>query len=125
MGVDACGASSCTRTTPLYAMGQQGSSLGGKDGKDGKKEEKKRKYEPPPAPTRVGKRKKKRKGELGGGAAKLPQVTPSTRCRLRLLKLERVKDFLLMKEEYIQNQARLKPQEEKNEEERTKVDEIR
>ena len=56
-------------------MGQQGSSLGGKDGKDGKKEEKKRKYEPPPAPTRVGKRKKKRKGELGGGAAKLPQGT--------------------------------------------------
>ena len=30
-----------------------------------------------------------------------------------------------MEEEYIQNQARLKPQEEKNEEERTKVDEIR
>jgi len=44
---------------------------------------------------------------------------------LRLLKLERVKDYLLMEEEFIQNQERLKPQEEKNQEERTKVDDIR
>ena len=41
-------------------------------------------------------------------------VTPHTRCRLRMLKLERIKDFLLMEEEFIQNQERLKPQEEKN-----------
>ncbi len=31
-----------------------------------------------------------------------------------MLKLERIKDFLLMEEEFIQNQERLKPQEEKN-----------
>jgi len=31
-----------------------------------------------------------------------------------LLKLERVKDYLLMEEEFIQNQERLKPQEEKS-----------
>lgn len=42
-------------------------------------------------------------------------VTPHTRCRLKLLKLERVKDYLLMEEEFIRNQERLKPQEEKHE----------
>eukprot|EP01102_Stenamoeba_stenopodia_P001799 TRINITY_DN11636_c0_g1_i2.p1 TRINITY_DN11636_c0_g1~~TRINITY_DN11636_c0_g1_i2.p1 ORF type:complete len:447 (-),score=134.71 TRINITY_DN11636_c0_g1_i2:54-1394(-) len=107
----------------------QGSSLPGAQGGPGagdqkKKDEKdkeKKKYEPPP-PTRIG-RKKRRRGAQG--AAKLPTVTPHTRCRLRLLKLERVKDYLLMEEEFIQNQERLKPQEEKNQEERTKVDDIR
>lgn len=42
-------------------------------------------------------------------------VTPHTRCRLKLLKLERIKDYLLMEEEFIRNQERLKPQEEKHE----------
>ena len=32
-----------------------------------------------------------------------------------MLKLERIKDFLLMEEEFIKNQERLKPQEEKHE----------
>merc|ERR1712168_1578110 len=39
--------------------------------------------------------------------------------------MDRIKDYLLMEEEFIQNQERLKPQEEKQEEERTKVDELR
>merc|ERR1719262_1626550 len=52
-------------------------------------------------------------------------VTPHTKCRLRLLKQERIKDYLLMEEEFIRNQERLKPQEEKNEEERSKVDDLR
>jgi hypothetical protein len=42
-----------------------------------------------------------------------------------LLKLERIKDFLLMEEEFIQNQERFKPQEEKTQDEITKVDDIR
>lgn len=42
-------------------------------------------------------------------------VTPHKNCRLKLLKLERIKDFLLMEDEFIQNQERLKPQEEKHE----------
>lgn len=42
-------------------------------------------------------------------------VTPHTRCRLKLLKLERVKDYLMMEEEFILNQEILKPQEEINE----------
>jgi len=57
--------------------------------------------------------------------AKLPEVKPHTRCKLRLLKLERIKDYLLMEEEYIQNQERLKPTEEKTQEERSKVDDLR
>jgi 26S proteasome regulatory subunit T2 len=39
--------------------------------------------------------------------------------------MERIKDFLLMEEEFIQRQERFKPQEEKAQEERTKVDDIR
>jgi 26S proteasome regulatory subunit T2 len=53
--------------------------------------------------------------------AKLPGITPNAKCKLRLLKLERVKDWLLMEEEFVSNQERLKPQEERNEEDRTKV----
>ncbi|KAL7073704.1 hypothetical protein ACQ4LE_007097 [Meloidogyne hapla] len=55
----------------------------------------------------------------------MPNVAPLTRCKLRLLKYERIKDYLLMEEEFIRNQERLKPQEERQEEERTKVDEMR
>lgn len=40
-------------------------------------------------------------------------VYPTTRCRLKLLKMERIKDYLLMEEEFVQNQEQLKPQEEK------------
>eukprot|EP00744_Colponema_vietnamica_P000626 GILI01001100.1.p1 GENE.GILI01001100.1~~GILI01001100.1.p1 ORF type:complete len:446 (+),score=128.34 GILI01001100.1:140-1477(+) len=91
------------------------------DKKDDQKAEKKKKYEAGP-PARVG-RKKKRKGP--DVAAKLPSVFPLSKCRLRLQRFERIKDFLLMEEEFIANQERLKPAEEKNEEERTKVDDIR
>ncbi|CAL1716664.1 unnamed protein product [Somion occarium] len=46
---------------------------------------------------------------------------------LKLLKMDRIKDFLLLEEEFIQNQERLKPEtrEDKNEEDRTKVDDLR
>jgi len=103
-------------------MGQNQSGAGGagrgkKDDKD-----KKKKYEPP-IPTRVGKKAKKNRGP--DAANKLPVVKPHRNCRLKLLKLERVKDYLLMEEEFIQNQERLKPQEEKHEEERSKVDDLR
>jgi 26S proteasome regulatory subunit T2 len=48
-------------------------------------------------------------------------VVPQLRCKLRLLKMERTKDYLLLEEEFIQNQQRLKPQDEKNQAERAKV----
>jgi len=103
-------------------MGNQQSGAGGEGG--GKKNDKgeKKKYEPP-VPTRVGKKRKRVKGP--DTAAKLPSVTPHTKCKLKLLKQERIKDYLLMEEEFIRNQERLKPQEEKNEEERSKVDDLR
>jgi len=105
----------------------QGASLPGQQGqgdqnkKDGKDKEKK-KYEPPPPSTRIGKRKKKKGPEA---AMKLPVVKPHTKCKLRLLKLERIKDYLLMEEEFVQTQEQLRPQEEKTQEERSKVDDIR
>jgi hypothetical protein len=34
------------------------------------------------------------------------KVFPTSKCKLRALKLERIKDFLLMEEEFITNQAR-------------------
>ena len=96
---------------------------GNRDGKDKKDEPQKKKWEPP-LPTRVGKKKKR-----GPDAAtKLPAVFPTTRCRLKLLKNERIKDYLLLEEEFIQNQERLKPEstrEEKNEDELSQVDALR
>jgi 26S proteasome regulatory subunit T2 len=92
-----------------------------KDKKDGQPE--KKKWEPP-LPTRVG--KKRRRGPAA--ASKLPPVFPTTRCRLKLLKMERIKDYLLLEEEFIQNQARLRPEEDtedKNEEARSRVDDLR
>ncbi|EXX52664.1 26S proteasome subunit P45 [Rhizophagus irregularis] len=88
--------------------------------KDDKDKDKKKKWEPP-LPTRVG--KKKRRGP--DATSKLPAVYPTTRCRLKLLKMERIKDYLLMEEEFVQNQEQLKPQEEKAQEERIRVDDLR
>lgn len=91
--------------------------------KDKTAKDEKKKWEPP-LPTRVG--KKKRRGP--SAASKLPAVFPTTRCRLKLLKMERIKDYLLLEEEFVQNQERLKPEatrEEKNEEDRSKVDDLR
>jgi hypothetical protein len=50
-----------------------------------------------------------------------PTVFPTAKCRLRVLKLERIKDYLLLEEEYIKNQEVFKPREEKDQEERAKV----
>ncbi|KAK4376211.1 hypothetical protein RND71_006888 [Anisodus tanguticus] len=88
---------------------------------DGDKKEKK--FEQPAPPARVGRKQRKQKGPEA--AARLPTVKPLTKCKLRLLKLDRIKDYLLMEEEFVANQERLKPQEEKTEEDRSKVDDLR
>lgn len=106
-------------------MGQGQSQQGGAGDQQKKDGEKKKKYEPPVPPPRVGKKQRRRGALASGLGSKLPNVTPTAKCKLRLLKLERVKDWLLMEEEYVANQERLKPQEERNEEDRTKVDELR
>ncbi|KAJ1499948.1 ATPase of 26S proteasome regulatory subunit 4, partial [Coelomomyces lativittatus] len=94
---------------------------GGDGKKDSKQDKDKKKWEPP-VNTHLGK-KKRRKGP--DPIYKLPAVFPTTRCKLKLLKLERIKDYLLMEEEFVVNQERLKPQEEKSAEERNKVDDMR
>ncbi|ODQ51637.1 26S proteasome subunit P45 [Saitoella complicata NRRL Y-17804] len=88
--------------------------------KDDKKKEQKPKYEPPVA-TRVGKKKKRGPDPT----TKLPAVFPNNRCKLKLLKMERIKDYLLLEEEFVTNQERLKPQDDKSQEERNKVDDMR
>ena len=49
----------------------------------------------------LGKKRKKKKGV--DIASKLPTITPNTKCLLRLRRYERIKDYLLMEKEYIQN----------------------
>jgi len=89
---------------------------------DGNKDEKVKKQKPQ-APSAKSAKRRKRRG--APAAVKIPQVFPTSKCKLRLLKLERIKDFLLMEEEFIRNQEVLKPREEQNESERAKVDDLR
>ncbi|ODQ64719.1 26S proteasome subunit P45 [Nadsonia fulvescens var. elongata DSM 6958] len=106
-------------------MGQGQSGMPGGPGDSKKKDQKKAekpKYEPP-VQSRAHK-KKKRKGP-DGGATKLPGVYPNTRCKLKLLKMERIKDHLLLEEEFVQNQELLKPLDDKIAEERARIDELR
>ncbi len=70
---------------------KQGGTWDWKGDANNKKE---KKYEPAAPLTRVGKKQRKQKGPEG--AAHLSVVTPATKCKLRLLKLDRVKDYLLM-----------------------------
>uniref|UniRef100_A0A2P2K5K8 26S protease regulatory complex subunit 4 family protein n=1 Tax=Rhizophora mucronata TaxID=61149 RepID=A0A2P2K5K8_RHIMU len=93
------------------------------DRRGDKSDKKEKKFEPAAPPARVGRKQRKQKGPEA--AARLPTVTPLSKCKLRLLKLERIKDYLLMEEEFVANQERLKPQEEKAEEDRSKVDDLR
>jgi 26S proteasome regulatory subunit T2 len=91
-------------------------------GQPPKEKKEKKKFEPAPQLT-----KKKNRGLRSSHAdARLPQIVPSLKCKLRLLRLDRVKDYLLMEEEFITNQEALKPKEEKSAaEERKDIDMIR
>jgi len=44
---------------------------------------------------------------------------------LKLLKLDRIKDYLLLEQEFIENQEKLKPQDKNVDEDRVKIDELR
>ena len=92
-----------------------------KNDADGEKKKKKKRFEPRPA-NRQG-RRRRRKGP--SGINKTPTITPNSKCKLRLLKLERVKDYLLMEAEFIRNHEVFKPHEEHDQEEREKLEEIR
>ncbi|PVU95745.1 hypothetical protein BB561_001635 [Smittium simulii] len=86
-----------------------------------KKKMESKKWEPP-LPTTIGKKKKRRGPD---SSTKLPAVFPTTRCNLKLLKMQRINDYLLMEQEFVERQERLKPQEDKIHQERAKVDELR
>jgi len=103
------------------APGAGGPGGGGQDDKKKDKEQEKKKWEHRP-PTRAGRRRRRRGAQ---GANRLPQIFPTAKCKLRLLKHERVKDFLLMEEEFIRNQEVFKPHEQKDQEERYKMEELR
>ena len=95
----------------------------GGDGKDGAGKDKKKKKRFEPRPAQRSGRRRKRKGPTGFN--KTPTVTPSSKCKLRLLKLERVKDFLLLEAEFIRNHEVFKPHEERDQEEMEKLEELR
>ncbi|CAD0089879.1 unnamed protein product, partial [Aureobasidium vineae] len=85
--------------------GPPGQGGDNKDKKDPKKD--KPKYEPPPQPTtRIGRKKRKQAGP--NAAAKLPNIYPTARCKLRYLRMQRIHDHLLLEEEYVENQERLR-----------------
>jgi 26S proteasome regulatory subunit T2 len=104
-------------------MGQEMSGSPGRSGNGSGEKPKKKKFEPRPPPS-FG-RGKKRGGGSSAFSAKVPTITPHAKCKLRLAKLERVKDWLLLEQEYITNQEALRPVEEKTAAEREAVDELR
>lgn len=100
-------------------MGNQGS--GPADRKKADKKTEKKKWQPP-KPTRIG----RKKGQKGPSVLfRVPTVVPLSKCKLRQLRMERIKDFLLLEEEYLTNQNSQKPHEEKEREERKKIEEFR
>ena len=103
--------------------GQQSRGGAGEGNEDQDRKDKKAKKYEAPAPTRVGKKKKKKAGPPQ--SARVPNINPTAKCKLRLLKLERVKDYLLLEEEFVLRQEQIKPQEETAEKERSKVEDIR
>ena len=98
-----------------------GPGQGGANKKD-QKDKKKKRFESQGGPSRVGKKRVK-KGPAP--VVRLPKIYPSAKCKLRLLKMQRVNDFLLLEEEFMKNQEILKPKEEKDKELHAAVEELR
>ncbi|CAD6503467.1 BgTH12-03131, partial [Blumeria graminis f. sp. triticale] len=87
--------------------GLGGSGPNGENNQDKDKKKEKPKYEPPPRPTtRIGAKKRKAAGP--NAATNLPAVYPTSRCKLRYLRMQRIHDHLLLEEEYVENQERLR-----------------
>ena len=102
-----------------------GNLMKGANDKDNKKKDQKKQFKKPePSLVHLGKKKKKKKGVEA--ASKLPTIVPATKCLLRMRKAERIKDYLLMEDEYIKTQiANKKPESAKDEEEKNAIDLIR
>jgi 26S proteasome regulatory subunit T2 len=107
----------------MNAPGGQGAGRDGKDKKDEKQDQSKKLEAAPP--SHVGRKKKKLNS---GKDTKLPTVAPTSKCRLRVLREERVKDYLLLEQEFISQQEEIKSkekEEDNEEDERTKVEDLR
>lgn len=104
-----------------------GSGSGSGQGDQNRDDKKKRERKPAPAPIQRG-RRPGRRGKGPDLAAKLPQITPHTRCRLKLLKIERVLDWLILEEEFLGRTrvhlAKTEHDQDENDE-RSKVDDFR
>ncbi|EKX73945.1 26S proteasome subunit 4, putative [Theileria equi strain WA] len=90
---------------------------------DGKNDENNSKPNNNSQPVTFGKRKRKMLRQLA--PVRIPSVMPVTKCRLRLLKLERIKDYLLLEEEYLTNKSLHKPVKAKTQDDLIKLDDIR
>ena len=109
-------------------MGPQNSRNQNMQGK--KNEEKKQIKKPDISNVKFGKKRKKKKGldltaKLPNGKNVFNKVTPNSKCLLRLRKFERVKDYLLMEEDYIKSQSKYKTEDEKIEEEKMTIELLR
>ena len=103
--------------------GENGNPNNKGDGKGGGDDDKKKKKRFEPRPRTTGQRRKRRTGP--SGIQRIPTVVPTSKCKLRMMKLERIKDFLLMEQEFIRNHEVFKPREERDQEEREKLEELR
>lgn len=88
-----------------------------------KNDEKKQMKKPDPSQVKLGKKKRKKKGV--DVASKLPFVNQTSKSLLRMRKFERIKDYMLMEEEYIKSQGKNKTEDEKAEEEKNLVELLR
>jgi len=100
-----------------------GKQFGNQPNGQKKSDEKKQIKKPDSSLVKLGKKKKKKRGV--DVASKLPTVTPNSKCLLRMRKYERIKDYLLMEEEYIKSQQKNKTEDEKAEEEKNLVEVLR
>ena len=66
-----------------------------------------------------------KKAQRGAKNLQIPKVTPNAKCQLRLLKLERVKDWLTLEKEFINQSETSASREQQQEEKRKRLDEVR
>ena len=95
------------------------------ENKDSNQEEGKEDKSKKPQPKKKIKQDSLAKLQKGAKTANLPTITPSAKCQLRLLKLQRVKDWLIMEEEFIQNCETLQNREKTEEDNNKLIEEIR
>lgn len=100
-------------------MGGMPNFPGGNQNPNQKKKEKKKREKPKP-PSRVGKKRKKGLAT----ARKLPSILPNATSKLKELRLQRVNDWLILEHEFVTNQEILSPSEDRNKEEREKLDNL-